>query len=155
MTPPDELEPVAIPALLRAARGAYADAIRQRLAEAGMDDLPRNAPFVLGGVANRRGSIGDLIRELDVTKQAASQLIDTLVVRGYLSREIDPADRRRLSITLTDRGVAAAAAVRSGVADVDAELAERCGVRQLAGLRAGLLALHEIRQRRARCRNTE
>ena len=27
-----------------------------------------------------------LIRELGITKQAASQLIDTLVVRGYLER---------------------------------------------------------------------
>lgn len=148
MTARGKLEPIAIPALLRAARGAYADAIQERLAEAGMDDLPRNAPYVLGGMANRGGSIGDLIRQLDVTKQAASQLIDTLVVRGYLLREVDEDDRRRLSIALTDRGFAAAAAVRAGVADIDAELAAMCGVRQLAGLRAGLVALHEIRRRR-------
>jgi DNA-binding MarR family transcriptional regulator len=155
MTTPDKAEPIALPALLRAARGAYVDAIRARLAEAGMDDLPRNAPYVLGGMANRRRSISDLIRELDVTKQAASQLIDTLVVRGYLSREVDVADRRRLSITLTDRGIAAASTVRAGIADVDAELAEQCGARDVAGLRAALVALNDIRQRRARCRDTD
>jgi DNA-binding MarR family transcriptional regulator len=146
MTGVPDSEPVAIPALLRAARGTYAVAIRERLAEAGFDDMPRNAPFVLGGMANRRGSIAGLIRELDVSKQAASQLIDTLVVRGYLSRDIDPVDRRRMSIALTERGLAAAAAVRVGVADVDARLAELCGPRQIAGLRAGLTALHQIRE---------
>jgi DNA-binding MarR family transcriptional regulator len=148
MTAARDPQQVAIPALLRAARGAYALAIQSRLAEGGFDDLPRNAPYVLGGMANRGGSIGDLIRELDVSKQAASQLIDTLVVRGYLSREINPDDRRRLSITLTERGSAAAAAVRAGVADVDAQLVELCGPRQIAGLRAGLIALRQIRESR-------
>lgn len=155
MTASDHTEPIALPALLRAARGAYVDAIRARLAEGGMDDLPRNAPYVLGGMANRRRSIGDLIVELDVTKQAASQLIDTLVIRGYLSREVDEADRRRLSITLTDRGFAAASTVRSGIADIDAELAERCDANELASLRTALEALNDIRQHRARCRDTD
>jgi len=138
---------VAIPALLRAARGAYALAILTRLSEGGFDDLPRNAPYVLGGMANRGGSVSDLIRDLDVTKQAASQLIDTLVVRGYLSREVNPADRRRLTISLTERGLAAAAAVRAGVADVDAQLGQLCDPRQIAGLRAGLDALRQVRER--------
>jgi DNA-binding MarR family transcriptional regulator len=150
MTPSTAHEPLTIPALLRAARGAYARAIVARLSEAGFDDIPRNAPYVLGGMANRGASVADLIRELDVSKQAASQLIDTLVVRGYLSRELSATDRRRLTIALTERGVAAAAAVRAGVADVDAQLAELCGPRQIAGLRAALEALRKIRDRSAR-----
>jgi DNA-binding MarR family transcriptional regulator len=146
MTAASDREQVAIPALLRAARGAYALAIQARLTEGGFDDLPRNAPYVLGGMANRGGSISDLIRELDVSKQAASQLIDTLVVRGYLARDVNPEDRRRLTIDLTDRGLAAAKAVRTGVADVDVELAQLCGPRQIAGLRAGLDALRQVRE---------
>jgi DNA-binding MarR family transcriptional regulator len=138
-------EPLTIPALLRAARGAYARVIRARLLEAGFDDLPRNAPYVLGGMANRGSSASDLIRELDVSKQSASQLIDTLVLRGYLAREVNAADRRRLTISLTDRGTAAASVVRAGVAEVDDQLAERCGPRQIGGLRSALEALREIR----------
>jgi DNA-binding MarR family transcriptional regulator len=139
-------EPLSIPVLLRGARGAYAKAILARLAEAGFDDLPRNAPYVLGGMARRGASAADLIRELEVSKQAASQLIDTLVLRGYLSREVNAEDRRRLTISLTERGLAAASAVRAGVADVDRQLAEMCGPRQIAGLRAGLEALRRIRE---------
>ena len=120
---PAGAEEVVVPALLRAARGAYGDAVRARLAAAGFDDLPRNGPYILGGMANRAGSAGDLVRELGISKQAASQLIDALVLRGYLERAVDPADRRRLTIALTDRGRAAAAAVRAGVEEVDEALA--------------------------------
>lgn len=135
-----------IPGLLRAARGAYGHAIQARLAAAGLDDLPRNGPFVLGGMVNGGGAAGDLVRQLGVSKQAASQLVDVLVLRGYLDRQIDPDDRRRMTIALTERGRAAAAAVRAGVEEVDGELALRLSAAQLAGLRAGLEALCAIRE---------
>ena len=147
--PLPEADPAVIPALLRAARGAYAAAIREELAADGIDDLPRNGAFVLGGMANQGGSPGDLIRELRVSKQAASQLIDLLVLRGFLERHVDAADRRRLTIELTPRGHAAAAAVRRGVVAVDEELARRLDSAELVGLRAGLGALADIAGSRA------
>ena len=78
MAEPAAPEEVVIPALMRGARGSYARAITAHLAAAGFDDLPRNGGFVLGGMANFGGSAGDMIRGLEVSKQAASQLIDTL-----------------------------------------------------------------------------
>ncbi|MBV9817230.1 MAG: MarR family transcriptional regulator [Solirubrobacterales bacterium] len=142
--PPDEPN---LPSLMRAARGSYAQAIARHLASAGCDDLPRNGPFVLGGMANHGASAGSLIEALEVSKQAASQLIDTLVLRGYLTREINPDDRRRMTIALTERGRAAAAAVRDGVDEVDAALAAIIAPEELAGMRAGLEALAEIKRR--------
>lgn len=139
---------VVIPALIRAARGAYSWGIRTELAEIGIDDVPRNGPFLLGGMGNHGIEAGVLIRQLGVSKQAASQLVDTLVIRGYLTREVNADDRRRVTITLTDRGREAAAAVRRGVLGIDAELERRCTAEQIAGLRAGLVALIEIREDR-------
>ncbi len=136
---------VPIPALLRASRGAYGVAIRRSLAGAGIDDLPRNGPYVLGGIVNHGGSAGRLVRELGVSKQAASQLVDTLVMRGFLERQPDPQDRRRIVLRVTERGRATAEAVGSAVADVDEELARRLSAEQWAGLRAGLVALCDIR----------
>ena len=135
----------AIPALLRGARGSYAAAIGVQLAAAGFDDLPRNGGFVLGGMANFGGSAGDMIRALGVSKQAASQLIDTLVLRGYLAREVNTQDRRRMVIGLTERGRAAAKAVRAGIEEIDGELAKMISPAQLEGLRAGLEALAKIK----------
>jgi len=142
-----DVDEVVIPALLGAARGSYAQAIRVHLAGAGFDDLPRNGGFVLGGMASHGGSAVDMIRGLGVSKQAASQLIDTLVLRGYLTRDTNPNDRRRMTIELTDRGRAAAAAVRSGVQAIDTELARMLTPAELAGLRSGLAALGRIKER--------
>jgi DNA-binding MarR family transcriptional regulator len=141
---------VSIPALLRGARGSYAHTISAHLAGAGCDDLPQNGPFVLGGMANHSASAVDMIRGLGVTRQAASQLIDTLVVRGYLSREVNPADRRRLNIELTERGRGAAEAIAAAIGQVDEELAAMITPAELAGLRAGLTALADIRKRTRR-----
>jgi DNA-binding MarR family transcriptional regulator len=145
MTDSDE---VVMPALLREARGTYAQAIAARLADNGFDDLPRNGAFVLGGMGNHGGSAVDMIRGLGVTKQAASQLIDALVLRGYLKREVDSTDRRRMKIDLTDRGRAAAVAIRSGVESIDEELAQMISSVELAGLRTGLAALGHIKRQR-------
>ncbi|AHI00127.1 hypothetical protein GCM10010174_82400 [Kutzneria viridogrisea] len=146
--PPAEDE-VVIPALLRAARGSYGHAIRARLADAGFEDVPHNGAYVLGGMVDHGGSAGQLVRELGISKQAASQLVDALVQRGYLTREDHPEDRRRVHIAVTERGRAAAAEVRAGVLGVDAELARMISPGELAGLRAGLTALTAIRQRLA------
>jgi DNA-binding MarR family transcriptional regulator len=132
--------------LLVRARGGYGNTVAAHLAAAGFDDLPRNGPFVLGGMASHSGSAVEMIRSLGVTRQAASQLIDTLVLRGYLSREVNPDDRRRLNVVLTERGRAAAAAIRAAIGEVDARLAQLLSPAELAGLRAGLAALGQIRE---------
>src|ERR1700761_2319635 len=149
-TAPDDAVPgddASIPALLRGARGSYAHTIARFLAEAGCDDLPQNGPFVLGGRAHHRVPAVDMIGGLGVARQAASQLIDTLVVRGYLTREVNPADRRRLNIELTDRGRAAAEAGAAGVGAGDAGPGPQNPPAELAGLRAGLVALAKIKGR--------
>jgi DNA-binding MarR family transcriptional regulator len=132
--------------LLVRARGGYGNTVAEHLWVAGFDDLPRNGPFLLGGMANHGGSAVEMIRSLGVTRQAASQLIDTLVLRGYLSRESNPDDRRRLNIVLTERGRAAGAAIRAATAEVNARLAQMLSPAELDGLRAGLAALGEIKE---------
>lgn len=137
---------ISIPALLRHARGAFSLSIRDELLDGDFEDLPLNGPYFLGGMANQQGAASQLIRELGVSKQAASQLIDTLVLRGYLIREVDPSDRRRMTLELTERGRAAASAVRRGVETVDSLLAERLTTDEIAGLRRGLVELISIKE---------
>ena len=131
------------PALLRAARRAYGSAVRGALADAGYDDVPRNGSYVLAAIARTGAPLGRIIQELGVSKQAAGQLVDTLVTRGYLDRAPDPDDRRRLTITLTARGHAAAEEIRSAVARVDDGLVRRVGPEYVAHARAALAALIE------------
>ena len=131
---------VVIPVLLRHARTAYGAAMRAALARIGCDDMPRNGMYVVGGMAMGAGGLplSQLVKELAVSKQSAGQLVDTLVLRGYLDRAPDPEDRRKISITLTPRGHAAAAAQAAARERVDAALAARVGADCVAAMRKGL-----------------
>jgi DNA-binding MarR family transcriptional regulator len=134
-------ETVALPALLRAARRTYGAALRAAQAEAGFGDIPRNGSYLLGAISRTGSPLGAVIREMGMTKQAAGQLVDTLVVRGYLDRSTDLEDRRRMTVALTERGRLAASAGAAVAARVEAELVARVGADHVAHTRATLAAL--------------
>ena len=137
---------VAIPALLRHARNTYCEAMRRALNEAGYDDIPGNGLYVIGGLALGAGDLplGQLIRELKISKQAAGQLVDALVLRGYLERTMDPNDRRKLTVGLTERGRAAAAVQTEAREAIDAELLTAVGPEAVAQTRRSLAVLIDI-----------
>ncbi len=134
-----------MPTLMRAARGTYARSIRAELHAIGVDDLPRNGVFILTGIDTTGGLRPEMWAELGVTKQAVSQLIDTLVSRGYLERSTDPQDRRRISLELTERGQQVVDAATRGVEDVDEQLADRLSAEEIQAMSSGLAALAEIK----------
>lgn len=134
---------ISIPALLRHARNTYGTAMRRALVQAGYDDIPKNGLYVIGGLALGAGDapLSTLVRDLHLSKQSAGQLVDALVTRGYLERAEDPQDRRKLVVTLTARGHAAAAAQATASKRIDALLAERVGLASVGKLRQALAAL--------------
>ena len=139
-------EEVALPVLLRHSRATYGTAMRRALAEAGYDDIPGNGLYLIGGLALGRDDIplGQLIRELRISKQAAGQLVDTLVTRGYLERSMDKDDRRKLTVALTERGRAAAATQAAAREKVDAELLASVGQQDLSRTRRTLAVLCDL-----------
>lgn len=139
-------EEIVLPALLRHARTTYGMAMRRASAVAGYDDMPRNGMYVIGGLALGAGEVplGQLVKELRVSKQAAGQLVDTLVLRGYLERTMDKEDRRKLTINLTERGRAAAAVQAGAREKIDAELLSRVGQENIMQTRRTLAALIDM-----------
>jgi DNA-binding MarR family transcriptional regulator len=150
MTPHDGAEADAIyqqlgiPGLLRLARRAYGNAVRAALAESGFDDMPRNGAYLLARVYDGRYAVADLIRGLGISKQAVSQLVDTMVTRGYIERKPDAEDRRRMLLTLTTRGEAAATVSWQAATRTDEELERRIAADGVDALRHGLIALCEM-----------
>jgi DNA-binding MarR family transcriptional regulator len=145
-------EDVPLPTLMRGAREVYRDAVRAALEVAGCDDSPRNAVFVLGGLDHGApdavySSQADVVASLGLSKQAASQLIDTLVLREYLERRNDPVDRRRMEVRLTDRGRTAAIAIQTATDAIDATVAQLITADELHAMRAGLAAYRKIQER--------
>lgn len=136
-------ETVSIPYLLRHAGSTYGAAMRKALKSAGYDDIPRNGLYVIGGLAQERHNtqLAKIIGDLGLSKQAAGQLVDTLVARGYLERQTDPQDRRRLIVSLTERGRDAARIQTLAREGIDLRLIERTGNSGVSALRKLLAAL--------------
>jgi DNA-binding MarR family transcriptional regulator len=144
-------EDVPVLSLMREARDVYRDAIRQALVDAGCDDVPGNGVLVLARLDRARpepkfSPQSDVVSLLGLSKQAASQLIDTLVLRNYLERRFDPEDRRRMELRLTDRGCTAATAIQEAIDAIDEAVAQRVTADELRGLRAGLAAFRDLRE---------
>ena len=139
-------EKVVVPALLRHARATYGQAMRRALAEAGYDDIPKNGMYVIGGMALNSDALplGELIKQLRVSKQAAGQLVDSLVLRGYLKRDEDPNDRRKSNVTLTNRGRAAAVVQAAAREQIDARLLALVGPEDVLRTRRTLAALIDL-----------
>jgi DNA-binding MarR family transcriptional regulator len=139
--PPEQFS---LPALIRGARRTYGVAIRAALERAGYDDVPVNGVFVLGAIARTGAPLAEIIAGLGVSKQAGGALVDALVVRGYLARAEDPADRRRLIVTLSPRGAAASDVIRDAVAAIDERLLASVSREHVAHARQTLIALIEL-----------
>ena len=145
-------EDASVPHLMREAREAHRHAVVSALAGVRCDDVPRNGAFVLayldqGGSDPKFSSQAEVVTSLGLSKQAASQLIDTLVLREYLERRNDSVDRRRMEVRLTDRGRTVAIAIQAAIDRVEAKLGQLISADELHGLRAGLAAYRTIRER--------
>jgi len=92
--------------LLARARRSWIEQIQERMQEAGFPGYRRTDAAVLGILLQRPLAIGQLGEALDVSRQAARQLADGLVERGYASFGTDQADARRTLVVLTPRGKA-------------------------------------------------
>jgi DNA-binding MarR family transcriptional regulator len=144
-------EELVLPVLLAEGRATYGRAIRKAYLDAGFEDIPKLGSRLLGGIrrfGGAVGSVGDVARDFGVSKQAASKLIDTLVIRGYVERGTDPEDRRRLTLELTERGREAAEAGWKASDRIDRELERAVGADAVAQMRATVGALVGLRERK-------
>jgi DNA-binding MarR family transcriptional regulator len=130
--------------LMRIAIRGYARAIEEHLGRDGIGSLPRNSGYVIERLSARETPMEELVRGLGISKQAVSKLIDVMAERDFLTRAVDPADRRRTVLRLTARGEAAAAAILAGTREVEERLRRHLPPGELAGLKAGLTALAEV-----------
>ncbi len=97
---------------------------------------------VLAVLADRQArAVGELAHATGTRPTTLTSVLDRLERRGYLARELDPADRRSFLIVLTGDGQTAAAAVRSAVADLEQAVRGQVSAAELAGFLAVTAAL--------------
>lgn len=116
-------EVLALTAVLLAAAGELTQRINDGVLARGFEARPAYG-FAFTRLAPDGATVTELGAHLGVTKQAASQLVEELVRKGYVERLPHPEDARARLIVLTERGwectraaeEAAAEAVRAWVA---------------------------------------
>jgi DNA-binding MarR family transcriptional regulator len=136
------LGPPLIGALLRMPLDAVLARILVGLRDAGFTDLVPAHLAVLQypGPEHRRPS--ELAADARMSKQAMNYLLGQMEQLGYLTRVDDPEDRRSKRIHLTERGHAAARAIRETVAEIETEFEHELGPAPFDELRQLLIRLN-------------
>ena len=129
---------LALSVLLLAAGNALVDGIQAGIVARGFDDVRPAHGFAFVRLAPSGATVSELAAHLGVTRQAAAQLVDELIEKGYVTRQPHPEDGRARLIVLTDRGWACTRAADQAAADTVRAWAGVLGEERLAALRHDL-----------------
>jgi DNA-binding MarR family transcriptional regulator len=127
-----------LPVLLLSAARALVDGIDAGVRARGFADLRPAHGFAFVRLSHDGATVGQLADHLDVTKQAASQMVEELVTKGYVERRPHPGDARARLIVLTPKGWACTRAADEAATELLRPWADALGPDRLDALRADL-----------------
>jgi DNA-binding MarR family transcriptional regulator len=93
---------------------------------------------------NERAMLSDVANFLALTLPAASKMIDGLVGTGLATREIDPADRRKVNLALTSAGTRKYADALKFTADYLAKLVAHLNESERTAIARAMKALDKV-----------
>jgi DNA-binding MarR family transcriptional regulator len=134
-----DVEAVQLAMSVLATASRVIEQIQDGMARRGFPDVRPAHGFAFVRISHGDATVLDVAEHLGVTKQAASQLVEQLVQRGYVTRVPDPADARRRTLALTARGRACTRAAEASAADAVRGWQDEIGadgVRRLTRLQA-------------------
>ena len=94
------------------------DGIQEGLARRGFDDVRPAHGYAFVVLSQKPTNQAGVAAALNISKQAAAQLVEHLVAAGYVSRKPDPADGRSHALHLTARGRACTRAAQEAAVEV-------------------------------------
>ncbi|MEU5319593.1 MarR family transcriptional regulator [Streptomyces sp. NPDC021056] len=127
-------EALALSVALLAAAGELTHRINDGVVARGFEARPMYG-FAFTRLAPDGATVTDLAVHLGVTKQAASQLVEDLVRKGYVERRPHPDDARARLVVLTERGWACTRAAEEAAAEAVGAWAELIGEGEVRALR--------------------
>lgn len=116
-------------------------ALSAALTDLNLSGAEINALANLGGGGTL--SVRQLSERTGTRASTLTGLLDRLENRGYLTRELDPADRRSFRLPLTEAGRAVASQVLTAIADLERNALSGLPATQIAGYHAVIAALQE------------
>ncbi|RSN51532.1 MarR family transcriptional regulator [Streptomyces sp. WAC 04229] len=132
-------EAMTLSAALLAAAGGLTQRIHEGVVARGFEGVRPAHGFAFVRLAPDGATVTDLAAHLGMTKQAASQLVDELVRKGYAERRPHPADARARLVVMTEAGWACTRAAEAAAAEAVGVWAEVLGEDGVRALRDGLL----------------
>jgi DNA-binding MarR family transcriptional regulator len=134
-------EAVALSAALLAVAGELTRRIHDGVVARGFEGVRPAHGFAFTRLAPDGATVTDLAVHLGVTKQAASQLVDELVRKGYAERRPHPVDARARLVVLTEAGWACARAAEEAAAEAVRAWGEVLGEAEVRELTRKLLRI--------------
>jgi DNA-binding MarR family transcriptional regulator len=132
---------LAFSALVLALSGQLVQDIHARVSEQGFEDLRPAHGFAFARISLGGATTAVLAEHLGVTKQAAAQLVEELVRKGYVVRQPHPHDARARLLALTETGWAATRAADQAARDTVAPWRTALGEARFGELVADLSRL--------------
>ncbi|WP_217170848.1 MarR family winged helix-turn-helix transcriptional regulator [Streptomyces sp. AC512_CC834] len=130
---------MALSAALLAAAGGLTQRIHEGVVARGFEGVRPVHGFAFTRLAPHGATVTGLAAHLGMTKQAASQLVDDLVRKGYAERRPHPADARARLVVLTEAGWACTRAAEEAAAEAVGAWVDVLGEDGVRALRDGLL----------------
>ncbi len=127
---------------LQQATHATLHALGARLS--GLDLAPPDINLLANLADGQRRTAGALATATATRPTTLTSALDRLARRGYLVRDVDPADRRSFLISLTPSGQAAAQTVAAAVGDLERQALATVTEADVAGFHALTSALMEV-----------
>jgi len=128
-------EAMALSAALLAAAGELTQRINAGVVAHGFEGVRPAHGFAFARLAPDGATVTELAAHLGVTKQAASQLVDEIVRKGYAERRPHPGDARARLVVLTERGWACTRAAEEAAAEVVRAWSDLLGEGEVRALR--------------------
>ncbi|MDQ1044220.1 MarR family winged helix-turn-helix transcriptional regulator [Streptomyces sp. V4I2] len=111
-------EAMALSAALLAVAGELTQRIHEGVVARGFEGIRPAHGFAFVRLAPDGATVTELAAHLGVTKQAASQLVEEIVRKGYAERRPHPGDARARLVVLTGQGWACTRAAEEAAAEV-------------------------------------
>ncbi|MFJ5556426.1 MarR family winged helix-turn-helix transcriptional regulator [Streptomyces sp. NPDC093250] len=134
-------EAMALSAALLAVAGELTRRIHDGVVARGFEGMRPVHGFAFARLAPDGATVTDLAVHLGVTKQAASQLVDELVRKGYAERRPHPQDARARLVVLTESGWACTRAAEQAAAEAVRIWGAALGEAELRALAEALLRI--------------
>jgi DNA-binding MarR family transcriptional regulator len=136
-----DADALSLSALVLAAGNDLVEKIHAGVVARGFTDLRPAHGFAFVRLAPSGATVSEVAAHLGVTRQAAAQLVDELVTKGYVERRPHPDDGRAQLILLTGKGWACTRAADQAAAEAVASWAAIVGEDRLRAMRADLAAI--------------